>query len=625
MGGTRSNRIIPWGSLGVQGLPWDGRLWTVRWYCAIIRNAPALSEPGVLVLLSSPRVAAKGGAAAAKTPTLDLRLVTVGLTHIGQVRICTVWHNGLPVTTENLETLDVEIIAATAGWRLCSAIDLRQRLHLAPNDPIDQLLHQSSALELNCSIGRIRRLVIPSIELFSRCFGRSQHVKRVLATLPFDDAQRALLAQDRVQQAPGEWLVTLAMCCFDDDAVFLAHLRHDPAVQRRLRHLCGSFQAAPVRAGEALVVPEVLPWWDGDGILRCRGVVSPADPTTFLVYRVDGMSDPSGPPIQIDRENSNRLADNALDGAEPSGWQRSRDIHQQQTPPTTLVHTQEPSIDFTLQTLHDESFKILGTPRRRTKVEAAIGRHASHTAHSLDQSYDQPSYQRHESLAPFDPPPATLSGAALRSGQYRPAPALIFAPDDIVPANDVIVAMWSALDKFAMVFPALALSAESWTGSGFVASAIPIGLPFVGADVRDAPAWCYLYSRRGNRQPRHAYVARLTNGMHDIFFFEAQRRSDDSGIETEHFRGLAFTLDGSCALDDVVSDLLRQVSEAKGVMAGVTPRAISSSVAYSHRFSYESTLLPTVQRVCDTLRLRRPANDLANVLAPSSGKAINAA
>lgn len=169
MGSTRSNRIIPWGSLGVQGLPWDGRLWTVRWYCAIIRNAPALSEPGVLVLLSSPRVTAKGGAAAAKTPALDLRLVTVGLTHIGQVRIRTVWHNGLPVTTENLETLDVEIIAATAGWRLCSAIDLRQRLHLAPNDPIDQLLDQSSALELDCSIGRIRRLVIPSIELFSRC------------------------------------------------------------------------------------------------------------------------------------------------------------------------------------------------------------------------------------------------------------------------------------------------------------------------------------------------------------------------------------------------------------------------------------------------------------------------
>lgn len=177
--------------LRIEGLPTDGKVWRVVWYCGIHRNFLAPSEPRVAVLLIS------GGSG-----HYEHRVVNVGLTNLGLVEIGSRWTNGRYVDSAKTSVFDVVVDSATQ--RQFAPKFIRRLARVSDPSCLPYLGHQTAMLVEAAESDTV--VVFPSLELFSRCFGSSQYVKRTLATLPFDEAYRQLTAPDRIPPdalAPG--------------------------------------------------------------------------------------------------------------------------------------------------------------------------------------------------------------------------------------------------------------------------------------------------------------------------------------------------------------------------------------------------------------------------------------
>ncbi|MHB8364859.1 MAG: hypothetical protein ACYDEK_09815 [Vulcanimicrobiaceae bacterium] len=150
---------------------------------------------------------------------------------------------------------------------------------------------------------------------------------------------------------------------------------------------------------------------------------------------------------------------------------------------------------------------------------------------------------------------------------------------------------------------------ETWTGSGWIVSAEPIGVPFLATDVRNGPAWCYVGHGKINRRSRRYYLARVADGAQTGYVFEIERRltqpDDGDAHATERFRGLAFTLGNVVALEEVVASILLLVKQGKGVLTKIDVSGIDKGALYMHCLDTGKTLNATVRRV-----LRRLGWDL---------------
>ena len=142
-------------TLEVEGLPRDGKIWVVRWYLGFERNASALSEPGVRLLLTN------------TADKAESRTVTVGLTSLGQVRLYTKWTNRRSVGNYcSLAQRDAIVIASQASCE--SRAGLRESLGLqASTASVDSGKFKNilvvSSSSLDCQI------LIPTVELFWQC------------------------------------------------------------------------------------------------------------------------------------------------------------------------------------------------------------------------------------------------------------------------------------------------------------------------------------------------------------------------------------------------------------------------------------------------------------------------
>ncbi len=544
------------GSLAIEGLPRDDRDWVVAWPIGVLRNDPALSEPAVLLQLS-------------QYNGTGSRQAVIGLTHFGQVRPYSVWRNRVFVRDLPMVRREFKV----SGEQKCEfqsseAIARVMRMAPAQMGPLER----PTTLRIETLT---HTLLIPPLELLSRTYGRSQYVKRILTTLPFQEACDALNGKDRVEQEENHWLVTLDKRCDNDDKVFLAHLRHDELTRACVRNLCGQFQSIAIDPGvRTLVTPEVKPWWPHDARLLCYGIEYRNRPDTFLVFRIDGMSDPDGLPLQVDRPNTN-LGDGKSDAEddverESSRWLKTR-VNPHQAP-TELIHTQEPSGQLPAHHIFDAPFQILGKPRSAVHViRDGQGRRAStHPPLSVES-------------------PTAVSAGALRSGNQRPAPVSITAPTQVRPGT-IVFAVWSALSELSKSFGA---SVETWTGSGWCESSDPIPVPLLASDVRDMPSWYYIRGQ-GGRRSRCYYAARVTKEGVTGYVLEIERRAVQSeGGElrtTEELCGVAYLADGDIQLAASAKSVCEHARKRSGSLRGVNVPGANTTITYRHRFGKLGTL-----------------------------------
>lgn len=216
------------------------------------------------------------------------------------------------------------------------------------------------------------KLIVPCIEFFSRCFGRSGELKRVLATYPWDGqgdtATNRLYAPLNTPEEPGRWQVRLRRRLHNGDVVFLAHAKYDPYTQFVAKGINAKLEASydPKNKNPAFV--DIGPWYEGPAELKVEGIPF-NNGKSFLALRVLGMSDPKGALVLRARENSHDAENPAPEGS-PEAW-AGAPVRQLLKYPEIIDLTGdvEPDTDAGAIEIQDPDFEVLGDARTVINVK----------------------------------------------------------------------------------------------------------------------------------------------------------------------------------------------------------------------------------------------------------------
>lgn len=351
----------------------SGQDMIVWWYGGIRKNVQAASVPLVAVFF---RVLDSAG-----LPRSFVRH-HIALTHLGLMRIGSVWREGVCRAQSQLAAETFAVDFSEGAWRLVSPGDHRARIGASLIDPADyELRHRDDRnwlIAFPLASSTYRWLYVPCTEFLVRCFGRSAEVGRVLTTYPWPESQLRLLRAHLARPSPGYWAVAPGPRLRDEDAVFLAHLRHDAYTQRVSKALYAQTETAGPNAYAFL---RVAPWFQGPAKLRCEGLrINMGE--DFLCLRITGSSEPSGLPILIHRTAA---PDPDLEPPQPGATEPSvirRPAHGPHR--YDLTSDEEPDHLTTVAQVEEPEYEHIGPRRSVSTVRQDGGNKARSPAPSPD-------------------------------------------------------------------------------------------------------------------------------------------------------------------------------------------------------------------------------------------------
>ena len=226
---------------------------------------------------------------------------------------------------EHLTPKDFDVDFSQSGWSLELASEA-----LVPYDPLPAPWLQGLSLDSPLIVFQMaggRTLLVPCVEFFSRCYGHSKELQRVLLTYPWSVVERRLF---RTLEPPppgyeGTWYVRFGPGMTKADAAFLAHIQYDGYTRGAVKRIYAKREAAS-GSPDPQVPLDVGPWFQECAKLRVRGYQ--LDGSTFLALRVDGSSEPTqGPPVYFERaERTSRQDDSQEEPGsgdeQPGLWRR---------------------------------------------------------------------------------------------------------------------------------------------------------------------------------------------------------------------------------------------------------------------------------------------------------------
>lgn len=353
---------------------YPGRL-VVWWYGPITKNTKAGSVPLAVVFFRHLDDAGNFG---------DWLQRKVALTHLGLLRIGSVWCHGFREAhvERPVETFDVSF--SDDGWSCTSPSDTRDHGLTSPPPegkyPLRFPRDRNYLLDFKLAGGR--NLLVPCMEFFTRCYGHSAEVKRVLATYRWEDAERRLYLPLDEPPPPDTWAVKLARRMRNDDVVFLAHIKYDTYARRVAKTLYSQAEAAPKPGGpdKPYVFLRAIPWFQGPAKLEVAGIPFNGG-RSFLGLRILGASQPHGNAVIRDRENRGGLL--GTDGLGDQENDSGTVIKRLRSLPDILDLTgdEEPDQGSMSIDIEEDGFKILGEPRtivdRKTAIERGLVRRTS--------------------------------------------------------------------------------------------------------------------------------------------------------------------------------------------------------------------------------------------------------
>jgi len=274
---------------------------------------------------------------------------------------------------------DFELDFSTDKWSHVSAYDSKIN---KTNPPFPQSIHRLwSDIDKNWLIRFDLRsggqLLVPCLEFFSRCYGRSQELNKILATFPWKGSSEAhqsqLYAPLDEPEEPNKWKIKLRKRLTNGDTVFLAHAKYDPYTESAAKSIYSQIESkyTPERP---LTFVKVPPWFQGPAEIRARGIWFNNN-RSFLALRIIGSSDPDGIVIIRERDNTKnregvdpRAYGEAWKGAVKKKLIRPPDI-------VDITGDLEPDRDASRVEILDEDFIVMGVPRR------VVDRHGKKITH----------------------------------------------------------------------------------------------------------------------------------------------------------------------------------------------------------------------------------------------------
>lgn len=291
--------------------------------------------------------------------------VEVGITDLGLLQVGTIWEGKTCKQQIAFSQETFEVDFTPGNWRIT---DQRDHFYLTGRALIPEEVYplryktgdRSLLLEFRTASGQ--RLLVPCLEFYSRYFGRSGHVSRVLATYEWDDAQARLFVPFTYSAPPGHWPIKLASSCYNADAIFLAHVLHDPFATHAAKSIYAWLDHQyPEFGGKAFLKAE--PWFKGAATLVVQG--RRIDDDTFLALRIVGGSDPKGLQIDVYRENPGKADEAAPVGAPISRSKGGRELN---PAPSGLVVNltpdDEPGQNGDIVEILNPAFQVVGEKRQ---------------------------------------------------------------------------------------------------------------------------------------------------------------------------------------------------------------------------------------------------------------------
>lgn len=427
---------------------------------------------------------------------------------------------------------------------------------------------------LEFAMPKRKTLLIPCMEFFVRCYGRSMEVQRILATYPWAEAERRLYRPPDQPPEPEEWPIKLAPGMHNDDAVFLAHVRYDPHARNAARSIYAQIEAAYQSSGRWVFL-RVEPWFRGRAKLAVAGLPVNGG-RTFLGLRILGCSQPRGPTILRDREDRGLAGEpETTDGRSenPSGpaLRSSR-------PPGSLDLTDadDPDRSSAVVEIEEEEFQLLGEPRGVVDVW---------------QARDSASIRVRRGLANEA---SLLSTGDPHGSGKGVGKADLHSLTVVMDSGGVLRDMWNAALRLREVHPD-AVSAVEWFtfADGFRTDPEPKLISIEPFDQEnraiDAETRAWVYCSPKARIPRGVLVIRIVVSGRCVYLVEIQRRTirrrgeDGEPVEKEEpLKGLVFVLDDERNLEEWVRLFLNQVRHVKGVVERLTGHCPGVAHVFKH-------------------------------------------
>lgn len=543
----------------------------VAWsYSGIYKNTQENSQPRVLVGFRE--------LVADKLLSDEVVFRTIPLTAVGQVRVGSIWEAGSSNSALSYEVRDFDVNFSAGHWRFVSfgsAWDAREP-DIYPSD-IHRLKYQRDRnwyIEFKLPNGG--KLFVPCIEFFSRCYGRSNEVNRILATYDWDEAQRRLYAPIDEPEEAGKWKVKLRMRLRNGDTTFLAHAKYDPYTTSAAKSIYSQIESQYSPESKNPLFIQAGPWFQGPAELRCCGVTF-NNGRSFLALQINGCSDPQGTLIERDRENTEKV----LEGDPPpegvgkawAGSQTTRLVR----PPAVIDLTDKNAPDHRSSSVEvlDATFLTLGIPRT---VVDKYGKPVSSASKDRPLGKDGTEYSSGE-----------------RQGDGKGVGyASLHAPVQIE-SQGALLDIWNAAHALKAKYPDVITSVDWFT---FSDQYKPAGNPKLIAlepieedpDIEipsDTKRWCFL-NFSANRM-RGIMVLRLIANSRPIYLIEIERRvrkteGDDGTFKEaeEAYRGFVTLIGTDAAFQEWLNVFLYQVRYVRGIVSKLVPDSPGKADTFKH-------------------------------------------
>lgn len=508
-----------------------------------------------------------------------VEVVPTAMTHLGNVRMGSIWREGKGVADSTLESLPTTAVRLEQGvtWRF---VQLRELAWRTAGEH-DTSSAEASTWLVEIDLGPGETLLIPCVEFFIRWYGRNSESSRILATYPWETIKSRFFYADSDHNAalptipayasipaPEFQLLAPKKVCLKNwvasgEAVFLWHMLHDSVTEKACRSIYAELEAQFTGGSARRPSKGYLkagPWFEGSALLEGKGKWVNGG-QTFLCMRLTGLSEPDGPVVEIERSRFE------TDGTSDGGWFR-RNIARQlpQDQQIDLTDSMPPDVDSETLRLPDPPIKILGK-RRATNVTRRVRKGS--VGHALPNTTDLPL------LATGD-----AQGTGKGVGKAEFVATLSWE------SQGHLADIWDACQHLALKYPTHIQKVEWFTfNDGFHATSPPklqLLQPFtdraIPAAVRN---WVFLDVR--DRIARGVLIVRIKCGDRSFYVIESQRRprtvtNDQPRAEEPGRQGLlteisANLADTHIALRTICSNIRHVQGRVKRMRGLVFPRS----------------------------------------------------
>lgn len=546
------------------------------WYSGFYKNRRDASQPHVLVLFR------KLSPGFVSDEVVQKRLP---LSALGQIRIGSIWREDRCQAEAIFEERDFEANFHPSHWRFSS---FKEEIRRQAEPPFPMGLHElvvdhdrNWLIEFRLPGGD--KLLVPCIEFFSRCFGRSGELKRVLATYPWDGAgdtaTKRLYAPLDIPEESGRWQVRLRKRLHSGDVIFLAHAKYQSYTTKIARGINAQLEANydPKLVHPAFI--KIAPWFVGPAKLRVEGYTFD-DGKSFLALRVLGMSDPQGGTVFRGRENSRNAENPAPDGS-PEAWAGAPQKEFLEHPEIIdLTGDLAPDHNAGAVDIQDPDFVVLGEPRPVIDISAEQAK----TKAGLP--------------GPASDVSAVSGGDTHGSGKGVGYAAIHARP--VFESNGTLRDMWDAMVRLHKTHPEIIRELSWFTfADGFSSEPTPslIALePFKDEDDASSEARRFTFLDPSIPSLRGVLVARLVVQGGIAYIVEIMRRqkkvsTDDGEVRDaeESFQGMVFRLKNENQLIPWLRELLSRIRYEKGVFKRLTALCPGLADTFSHRYSSKTS------------------------------------